>query len=103
MKEYIEKEVLLKKIRESSGWVGLPFAAKVCALEIATYAPTVIFDKAKGTANWIRGHRIDEDGEEWNWYTCSECGHKIFARFHDESKFCPNCGFRMKDVSYELR
>ena len=53
----------------------------------------------KETAKWEVHHRVDEDGEHWNWLECSNCHYKIarYPKMYRETRFCACCGAKMED------
>lgn len=54
----------------------------------------------KETAKWEVHHRVDEDGEHWNWLECSNCHYKIarYPKMYRETRFCACCGAKMEAV-----
>lgn len=52
-------------------------------------APRIDFERHIG--HWILKQRIDEDGDEWRWYECSECHEKLT----EAKSFCCGCGATM--------
>lgn len=53
----------------------------------------------KETAKWEVHHRVDENGEHWNWLECSNCHYKIarYPKMYRETRFCACCGAKMED------
>ena len=75
--------------------------ARVCVVLENVVGLVGLRDKIqpKETAKWEVHHRVDEDGEHWNWLECSNCHYKIarYPKMYRETRFCACCGAKMED------
>lgn len=87
MKEYIEKEELLKKIK----WASTP---EECIMTVRKMITADVVPKRYGKWEW------HEDEFE---YECSSCGcrfdythtYELFDHGFEYANYCPNCGSQM--------
>ena len=90
MKEYIERDALLKEIESAVGMGGLVAGA------LRRYAMRV---PAADVAERKRGRWIwSEENECW---VCNNCEMSALNNYRGnsaESNFCPNCGADMREV-----
>lgn len=97
MVEYIEKDALLKDLKDKldyalSGycWSGEYIMGFTHATDIVSKALPLNVAIVKH-GRWIS---TNPHGYEWT-FVCSECGYIDGYPFNDRHNYCPNCGARM--------
>ena len=93
MKEYIEREAVLKEIESAVGMGGLVSGALRRYVKRVPAADVV--ERKRG--EWILRHV--GHGHYWE---CSECHKNPCIYVTKDTNFCPNCGADMREVDHEM-